>query len=149
MQMVSPAVILWGSLMFFHSTLAITEQPDSGEYEESGEYEYSDEEENCTESRIKPLCLSVMRFGNITVTNATYGNNETVYHSQLTGNWSGHSMCLMPCNPLHPLPCESLEGGNCTCIPRNDYPSVGVCAMANVCLGNDDYNTTGLYVSSK
>ncbi|KAK8783448.1 hypothetical protein V5799_010186 [Amblyomma americanum] len=139
-------VILWVSLLTLHLVLTFAEQQneasmeDSDESENSSGYEYYDEEENVTERIIKPICLDVIQRRNITVTNATYGNNETLYHSQFMGNWTAHSKCLMPCNPLHPTPCTRLEDGQCRCIPRNDCPTVGVCAMVNVPLGNDDYN---------
>uniref|UniRef100_A0A023FE69 Putative secreted protein n=1 Tax=Amblyomma cajennense TaxID=34607 RepID=A0A023FE69_AMBCJ len=145
-------VILFTSLMAFHLSLIFAEQPCNFQFEDtnychdkSSEYDYSEEEDDSNEASIKPLNLTVINVcENITVTNATYGNNETVYHSEFMGNWTGHSKCLMPCNPSHPTPCTSLGDGDCICIPRMDCPNVGVCAMKTVPLGNCDYNISRL-----
>uniref|UniRef100_A0A023FE73 Putative secreted protein n=1 Tax=Amblyomma cajennense TaxID=34607 RepID=A0A023FE73_AMBCJ len=146
-------VMLFTLLMAFLFSLIVTEEQCSFKIEDtnncpdnSSEYEdeYS-EEDDCNVTSIKPLNLTVINIcGNITVTNASYGNHENVYHSQYLGNWSGHFKCLMPCNPLHPTPCTSLGDGACVCIPRMDCPEVGVCAMANVPLGNCDYNISSM-----
>uniref|UniRef100_A0A023FCP9 Putative secreted protein n=1 Tax=Amblyomma cajennense TaxID=34607 RepID=A0A023FCP9_AMBCJ len=143
-------VILFTSLMAFHLSLIVTEELCSFKIEDtsncpdnSSEYydEYDEEEDNSDVTCIKPLNLTVMNIcGNITVTNASYGSPDTVYHSQFLGNWSGHFKCLMPCNPSYPTPCTSLGEDECECIPRMDCPKVGVCAMKNVPLGNCDYN---------
>uniref|UniRef100_A0A023FC06 Putative secreted protein n=1 Tax=Amblyomma cajennense TaxID=34607 RepID=A0A023FC06_AMBCJ len=141
-------VILFTSLMAFHLSLIFAEQPctfkieDTRPCENNSSEDYSyEEEDDCNVTSIKPLNLTVINIcGNVTVTNASYGNPENLLHSQFMGNWSGHSKCLMPCNPSYPTPCTRLGHGECECIPRTDCPNVGVCAMKNVSLGNCDYN---------
>ncbi|KAL3227138.1 hypothetical protein MRX96_048826 [Rhipicephalus microplus] len=98
---------------------------------------------NRTKRLMRPLWLNVTLERHQPVTNASYGTNTSVLYSSYTGNWSEHAQCLMPCNPKHDRPCTSIPGGNCTCVPRNDKfgDTVGVCALKNVDLGNENYKT--------
>nr|XP_037268654.1 uncharacterized protein LOC119159981 [Rhipicephalus microplus] len=100
-------------------------------------------EKNRTTRPFYPLGLNVTLQHHQPVTNASYGTNTSVRYSSYIGNWTEHATCLMPCNPKHDTPCTSIPGGNCTCVPRNDEfgDTVGVCALKNVDLGNNNYKT--------
>nr|DAA34699.1 TPA_inf: hypothetical protein 384 [Amblyomma variegatum] len=130
---------LLNSQMDLYDTTADSRSDEEGNYDD----DYSSGETEDSARNFGPLGLRVVHVAvNMTVTYATYGNNETCKESQFMGNWTRHSQCLMPCNTDYPQPCTSLTNATCICIPRNDVPSVGVCAVQGIPLGNSDYNET-------